>query len=187
MMKRTMNRIAIVGLVSTALFSLAACDRAEHADLQAELRELTKDAKGKVDPLPQVKPYEPVAYAAMTEADPFGPAKIKLLNPKPDEKAGGDGKPGPDMARPKQPLEAFPLESMRMVGTLSRNKQTFALLKADQGIFRVQVGNFIGQNYGLITKISDGEISLKEMVQEGDGNWTERISSVMLQETEAKK
>jgi type IV pilus assembly protein PilP len=186
MMKRTMNRIAIAGLVSGALFGLAACDRVEHADLQAELRELTKDAKGKVDPLPQVKPYEPVAYAAMNEADPFGPAKIKLLNPKADEKSTGD-KPGPDMARPKQPLEAFPLESMRMVGTLSRNRQTFALLKADQGIFRVQVGNFIGQNYGLITKISDAEISLKEMVQEGDGNWTERISSVMLQETEAKK
>ncbi|MEO7404645.1 MAG: pilus assembly protein PilP [Burkholderiales bacterium] len=181
-----MKRVAMVTLISSAVLGLAACHRIEHADLQAELRELTKDAKGKVDPLPQMKPYEPVAYTAFSEADPFGPAKIKLLNPAPD-KIGGDNKFAPDTNRPKQPLEAFPLESLKMVGTLTQNKQTWALVKADQGIFRVQTGNYMGQNFGVITKITEGEIGLKELLQEGDGNWVERVSSVVLQETEAKK
>ena len=171
-------------LVLAALLALGGCDAVEHADLQAELRDLTKDAKGKVDPLPEMQPYEPVEYSAFDLPDPFGPAKIKLLNPA----AGtGSGTPGPDLARPKEPLEAYPLESLKMVGTLSRGKANWGLVRADQGIYRVRVGNYLGQNFGVITKISDNEITLKELIQDGTGDWSERVSNLLLQEQEGKK
>lgn len=177
-------RLAIIVLSSVLL---AGCDGGEQRELQRELADLTKDAKGKVDPLPEVKPYEPVAYAAFEMPDPFGPAKIKLLNP---QKAG-DGIASElarkQEARTKEPLEAFPLESLKMVGTLERNKQVFGLIRADQLVYRVRVGNYMGQNFGVITKVSDNEIVLKELIQDGTGDWSERTSSLLLQEAEVKK
>jgi type IV pilus assembly protein PilP len=180
-----MKRVTHMVLAALAAVSLAGCDGGEHSDLQRELAELTKDAKGKVDPLPAVQTYEPVAYAAFDSPDPFGPAKIKLLNPQ--TASAGSGNAGPDLTRPKEPLEAFPLESLRMVGTLQRARNTWALVRADQGVFRVRVGNYLGQNFGVITKISDNEISLKELIQDGTGDWSERVSSLLLQEAEARK
>lgn len=176
-------RHIVIALV--AAFGLAACDATEHADLDRELKELTKDAKGKVDPLPQVKQYEPVPYAAFEMPDPFGPAKIKLLNPKSGE-SNASGL-APDLTRPKEPLEAFPLESIKMVGVLQKDKQNWALVRADQGVYRVRIGNYLGQNFGVITKITDSEISLKELIQDGTGDWSERVSSLLLQEAEAKR
>jgi type IV pilus assembly protein PilP len=170
-----------------ATLALVACDGGEQRELQRELAELTKDAKGRVDPLPEVKPYEPVQYAAFELADPFGPAKIKLMNPQ----RAGDGAANDlaraQEARTKEPLEAFPLESLKMVGTLQQQKQTWGLVRADQGVYRVRVGNYLGQNFGVITKIGDGEIVLKELIQDGTGDWSERQSSLLLQEAEVKK
>ena len=174
----------LIATLVIATIGLTGCDGSEHADLQAELRELTKDAKGRVPALPAVKAYEPVPYAVFDMVDPFGPDKIKLLNPPRTE--GGQTR-GPDTERPKEPLEAFPLESLKMVGTLTRDQKTWALVRADQGLFRVRLGNYLGQNFGVITKISDGEISLKELIQDGTGDWSERVSSLLLQESEAAK
>ena len=121
-----MRRLAITLGVALAL---AGCESGEQQELRAELASMTKDLRGKVDPLPVVKPYEPVPYTAYDMADPFGPAKIQLVA----AKGAGQGAGGlqPDLSRPREPLEAFPLESLRMVGTLERSKQTYALVKAD--------------------------------------------------------
>lgn len=177
-----MKRLVLAFLAGVAL---AACESAPHADLDRELKELTKDAKGKIEPLPQVKTYEAVPYAAFELPDPFGPAKIKLLDPKRGTNEGSG--PQPDLTRPKEPLEAYPLESIKMVGTLQRDRQTWALVRADQGVYRVRIGNYLGQNFGVITKISESEISLKELIQDGTGDWSERVSSLLLQEAEAKR
>lgn len=170
--------IIITGLLLTA------CDGTEHKDLKAELDQLTKNVKGRIDPLPTVKPYTPVAYESAATVEPFAPSKIVLES---DKKGSKGNSIGPDTTRPKEPLEAFPLETLKMVGTLTRSKNVFALIKADQGLHRVRVGNYLGQNFGVITKISESEITLRELIQEGGDDWVERTSSLLLQETEAKK
>jgi type IV pilus assembly protein PilP len=168
----------LIVLTSAAL--LAACGSDEHVEIKQELNQLTKDLRGRVDPLPQVKPYEPVPYKGEGEVDPFRPERINVAQ------AGGAAVAGrgqrPDLDRPREPLEAFPLESIRMVGTLSRGKESFGLVKAGTNLFRVRKGNYMGQNFGVITAIDDSQISLKELIQEGGGDWVERASALQLQE-----
>jgi type IV pilus assembly protein PilP len=174
-----MKRAALI----LAALVLAACDSGEQQELRAELANMTKDLRGKVPPLPVVKPYEPVPYTAQELPDPFGPAKILLATKGPAGASGGG--PKPDLNRPKEPLEAYPLESLRMVGTLEQGRQTFGLVKADAGLYRVRIGNYMGQNFGVITKISEGEITLRELIQDAGGDWAERESSLLLQEAGA--
>jgi len=178
-----MKRLAITLGVALAL---AGCESGEQQELRAELASMTKDLKGKVDPLPVVKPYEPLPYTAYDLPDPFGPAKIALVAQGPGQ-GGGAGGLKPDLNRPKEPLEAYPLESLKMVGTLERAKQAFGLVKADAGLYRVRIGNYLGQNFGVITKISDSEITLRELVQDAGGDWSERESTLLLQEADAKE
>ena len=160
--------------------ALAACGGEQFGDLKKELNDLTKDLRGRVDPLPQVRPYEPVAYQAESEVDPFRPGRIEVAL------AGGAtpaaGGRAPDMDRPKEPLEAFPLESIQMVGSLTQGRETFGLVKAGPNLYRVRKGNYMGQNFGVVTGIDESQISLKELIQEGSGEWVERSSSLQLQE-----
>jgi type IV pilus assembly protein PilP len=172
-------------LIVAAVMLVAGCDGGEQQELKSELAGLTKDVRGKVPPLPVVKPYEPVPYTAYDLPDPFGPAKILLAAKGTGPGTGGGLKP--DLNRPKEPLEAFPLESLRMVGTLERGKQTFGLVRADAGLYRVRVGNYMGQNFGVITKISEAEIALRELFQDAGGDWAERESTLLLQEADARE
>ena len=171
-------------LIIAAALLAAGCESGEQQELKSELNALTKDLRGKVQPLPVVKPYEPVPYTAYDLPDPFGPAKIQLAAKGTGPGTGGG--PKPDLARPKEPLEAFPLESLRMVGTLERGKQTFGLVRADAGLYRVRIGNYMGQNFGVITKISEAEITLKELFQDAGGDWAERESILLLQEGDGR-
>jgi type IV pilus assembly protein PilP len=162
--------------------AIAGCGGEEHRELQAELNQLTKDVRGRVEPLPQVKPYEPVPYTAESQIDPFRPERIDVA------KAGvaaSASKLAPDPSRPKEPLEAYPLESIQMLGTITQSKQTFALVKAGPNLYRVKKGNYMGQNFGVITEIDDAQISLKELVQDAGGDWVERSSALQL--VEAKR
>ena len=159
---------------------LAACGGEQHSDLKNELNELTKDLRGRVDPLPQVRPYEPVPYQAEGEVDPFRPDRIEVAAaPGATAKVGGVQ---PNLDRPKEPLEAFPLESIQLVGSLTQGGESFGLVKAGPNLYRVRKGNYMGQNFGVITGIDEVQISLKELIQEGSGEWIERSSSLQLQE-----
>lgn len=179
-----MNRV----LIAVVALALTACDGGEHRDLQRELQEMTQDMRGRVDPLPTVKPYEPYAYSSFNLAEPFAPGKIKL-----DSKAGSSSEgANTELAtfhqnRAKEPLESYPLETLKMVGVLARGKDHHALVRADAGLYRIRVGNYMGQNFGVVTRIVDGEIVLKELIQDGSGDWAERSSSLLLQEAEVKK
>jgi type IV pilus assembly protein PilP len=177
-----MKRIALILGVAAAL---AGCDGGEQQELRAELAGMTKDLRGKVDPLPVVKPYEPVPYTAFELPDPFGPAKIQLVAAKASGTGGGSLQP--DLNRPKEPLEAFPLESLKMVGTLERGRSMYALVRADSGLYRVRIGNYLGQNFGVITKITDGEVALRELIQDAGGDWAERESTLLLQEADVRE
>ena len=181
-MKRRTGIVRHAGTALLAAAVLTACGGEEHGDLRQELNQLTKDVRGKVAPLPQVKPYEPVPYTAETEVDPFRPERIDVA------KAGiavVASKFAPDPNRPKEPLEAFPLESIQMLGTITQSRQTFALVKAGPNLYRVKKGNYLGQNFGVITAIDEAQIELKELVQDAGGEWTERATALQL--VEAKR
>lgn len=165
-------------LIIAGALLLASCGGEQYGDLKEELNRLTKDLPRRVEPLPVVKPYEPVPYGAASMADPFGSAKIDLVT----KSSVGTSKFKPDENRPKEPLESFPLESLRMVGVLQQGKQTFALVKADASLYRVKSGNYMGQNFGLITEVTESEIRLRELVQDAGGDWAERASTLQLQE-----
>jgi type IV pilus assembly protein PilP len=161
--------------------ALAACSGEQYSDLRQFVKDSDNLPHGRLPPLPDVKPYEPFTYDAYSLIDPFKPRKIE-----PPKSAAGGGIQ-PDLARRKEPLEAYPLENLRMVGTLQQNKQTYALVKSpDNNLFRVKSGNYLGQNFGLVTDISESTIKLKEIVQDSGGDWTERVSTLTLAEEAGK-
>jgi len=166
-------------LASAALLALAGCS-SEMDELKQFVRESEKGLPRRIEPLPPVKPFEPFTYEGFDLPDPFKPRKLT------DRKDGGGGGLAPDLNRRKEPLEAFPLEQLKMVGTLSQNKETYALVKADKTLYRVKKGNYMGQNFGLITDVSDTEIKLKEIVQDSAGDWAERQSILPLLEEAGK-
>lgn len=171
-------------VVAAAVALAAGCGGDEHGDLKQELAQLTKDLRGRVEPLPQVRPYEPVPYTAEGQIDPFRPERIEVAQ------AGRAATASTSVIdeqkkRPSEPLEAFPLESITMLGTITQNKETFALVKAGPNLYRVRKGNYMGQNFGVITAIDEAQISLKELVQDSTGDWVERMSSLQL--VEAKR
>ncbi len=162
---------------------LAACGGEEQRELKQELAELTKDYRGQVPPLPQVRPYEPVPYTAEGQIDPFRPERIEVAQASRSSNAAS--KIAEHEKRLKEPLEAFPLESIQMLGTITQDKETFALVKAGPNLYRVKKGNYMGQNFGVITAIDESQISLKELVQDSGGEWVERSSALQL--VEAKR
>lgn len=177
-----MNARRFIGIV-IACVGIAACSGEEHSDLRQFVKDSDKLPHGNIPPLPEVKPYEPYSYTAFDLIDPFKPRKIE------PPKGAGAGSLQPDLTRQREPLEGYPLENLRMVGTLEQKKQMFALVKApDNTLFRVKTGNYVGQNFGRIVAISESTVKLKEIVQNSGGNWEEKEQALLLtEEQEAKK
>lgn len=167
-----------LSLISCVL--LAACVADEHQDIKQWMQEASQGIKGHIPPLPEIKPFPIVSYEAADLLDPFNPLKLV-----PENTASGDGL-HPDLERSKEVLEAYPLESLKMVGVIRERDRISALVRADDGVHTVNVGNYMGQNFGMIQRITDTEIQLKEMLQEPDKSWTERTTALQLQEQESK-
>lgn len=162
-------------LIFLGCLALAGCGE-QHSDLKQFVKEADKLPRGRIPPLPEVKPYEPFAYDAYDLIDPFKPRKIT-----PPKAAAGAGGIQPDFNRRKEPLEAYPLENLKMVGTLQQQKVTHALVKTpDNNLFRVRAGNYMGQNFGRITGVTETTITLKEIVQDSGGNWEEKEQALQL-------
>jgi len=167
----TLRKISLLALLSTLLYG---CAGGEGDDLDRFMADASKSMNPKVEPLPQVQLYIPLQFnmdGAL--ADPFKLRKI-----------AGKGGFQPNLSRPKEPLESFPLENLKYVGGLMKGQSAYALIKTpDNTLFQVKVGNYLGTNFGLITAINEGEVTLKEIMQdELSGDWVERISSLSLQE-----
>lgn len=154
--------------------ALTACS-SDQENIQAWMAEQAKDMRGMVKPLPEIKPFPAVQYAAGALVEPFNGARIE-----PEKKGGGGLRP--DLDRRREPLEAYPLESLKMVGVLMQDKVVHALIQADSNLYQVKVGNYMGQNFGVVTSISEGEVTLRELVEDMNGDWVERASSLLLQE-----
>jgi type IV pilus assembly protein PilP len=166
-------------LASAALLAMAGCG-GEMDELKQFVRESDKGLPRRIEPLPPVKPFEPFTYEGFDLPDPFKPRKLAA------PREGGGGGLAPDLNRRKEPLEAFPLEQLKMVGTLSQGNDTYALVRADKTLYRVKKGNYMGQNFGLITDVTESEIKLKEIVQDSAGDWAERQSVLPLLEEAGK-
>lgn len=172
------NLVILLGCLA-----LAGCGE-QYSDLKQFIKESDDLPRGRVPPLPEVKPYEPLTYDAYDLVDPFKPRKIE-----PPKAVAGTGGVQPDFNRRKDPLEAYPLENLRMVGTLQQSKVMHAIVRTpDKNLFRVKAGNYLGQNFGRITGITESTIILKEIVQDSSGSWEEKEQMLQLQdEQEARK
>jgi type IV pilus assembly protein PilP len=173
-----MKKVNIGLSVAAAVFVLGGCGGTGDQDLRAWMEQQGKNARGKIDDIPQPKETEAFKYEAFSLADPFKPRRSEP----------GKGGRGPDLTRRKEALEAFPIETLTMVGTIRRGQTIVGLVRAKDNIVRqVRPGNYMGQNFGVITSITESEITLKELFQDGAGDWVERERNVLLQQQEQKK
>jgi type IV pilus assembly protein PilP len=173
------NLAQVINLKLFSIFmlgvALVACGGNDGDDLDQYMRDATKDVKPRIKPLPEVKPYLALQYNADgILTDPFRARKA----------ANKSSMLQPNLNRPKEPMEAYPLESLKYVGLLAKSKLTYALLLTpDNAVQQVKLGNYVGQNFGRVTQITDSEVVLNEIVQdELSGDWVERVSSLTLQE-----
>lgn len=165
----------ILALAFCGVF-LTGCGGEDHGDLRQFMAETGKDAVETLEPLPSLKPADAFVYDPADLPDPFRARNLRPM------RAGGGGLQ-PDLARPKEPLEAYPLDGLRMVGTLNKGKERYALIRTPENtLYRVRRGDHIGQNFGLITGITETEIQIKETIQDSAGDWAEANASLALQE-----
>ena len=165
-------------LIFLASLLLVGCGGEEFQDLRDFVKNAGVDMRGKIEPPPDVKPYEPFSYENDANLpDPFKPRKADARN------ANRTGQNQPNLNRPKEELEDFPLESLKMVGYLFQRNVGHAVIRSAEGkVYLVKAGNYIGMNFGQVTSVTETEVKIKEMVQDSNGDWTERESSLLLAE-----
>ena len=175
----------IARLAVAAVFTLvlAACGTEDHEELQQWMKDQRTQIKPKVDPIPEPKKYTPQPYTQEAAVDPFSQQKLtQALKREAAQSTASTALITPELNRRKEPLEGFPLDSMAMVGSLVKQGQPVALVKVDNLLYQVKPGNYLGQNYGRITKVGETEIELRELVQDSAGEWIERKATLQLQE-----
>ncbi|KQY89043.1 MULTISPECIES: pilus assembly protein PilP [Roseateles] len=149
-------------------------------ELRQWMEQERKEAKPTVTPLLPPKKFLPQPYEAGVGVDPFSTQKLSVAIRQ--EAAQPNSLLTAEINRRKEPLEAYPLDTMSMVGSLTREGRRYALLRVDNLLYQVKAGDYLGQNFGRITKISETEITLREVVQDAAGEWIERTSTLQLQE-----
>lgn len=162
-------------LLAVAVAGLAACG-GDMDDLDSYINEVKARPGGRIEPLPEITPYEVFTYVADAEGmrSPFVPDTPQAAGP-----ASGGASPDPD--RPAEFLESFPLDTLRMVGTLDINQTVYGLVQTSDGlIHRVVPGNYMGQNDGRVTEITESEIVLVEIISDGIGGYIERDAAIGL-------
>ena len=171
----------------TAVLSLAVlvagCGASGQEEIDAWMNEQRAITKPKVTPIPEPKKFSPQAYTQETATDPFSNQKLtQALKRESASSTANAALVAPELSRRKEPLEGYPLDSMKMVGTLMKEGQPVALVKVDNLLYQVRPGNYLGQNYGKITKVGETEVVLREIVQDAAGEWIERTATLQLQE-----
>lgn len=176
---RMTTRPAAAAAMLVALFGLAGCG-SDIDELQAWMEQQKREVRPSVKPLDPPKKFDPQPYVAAGSVDPFSTQKLTVALKQ--EARQPNSLLATELNRRKEPLEAYPLDSMSMVGSLQKQGRQYALLKVDNLLYQVKAGDYIGQNYGRITKITETEITLREIVQDAAGEWIERTTSLQLQE-----
>jgi type IV pilus assembly protein PilP len=174
-----MTRAGLSSIVLLSVLLLGACG-AENEELQQWMDQQRREVKPNVTPLQPPKKFDPEPYAQVQGVEPFSNQKLTVALKQ--EARQPNSLLAAELNRRKEPLEAYPLDSMSMVGSVARQGQPFALLRVENLLYQVKVGDYLGQNYGRITKIAETEIGLREIVQDAAGEWIERPATLQLQE-----
>jgi type IV pilus assembly protein PilP len=171
-------------LALVAAGALSGCGSSDQEEIQKWMREQRAQTKPNVQPIPEPKKFTPQDYTQEAAIDPFSMQKLTqaLKRDSQQSSSASAAQLAPELNRRKEPLEAFPLVAMDMVGSLVKKGQPVALVKVDNLLYQVRPGNYLGQNYGRITKVGETEVVLRELVQDAAGEWVERTASLQLQE-----
>ncbi len=166
------RKLIIIGLTS---ISITACTQSND-DLETFIEQTKSKHLGSVEPLPTFEPYKNFIYSASDLRDPFEPAFEAEVG---EERATSNLRP--EMNRPKEPLETYPLDTLRMVGILIQNENTWGLVKDPNNVVhRVQTGNYAGQNEGQIVSVTETQIDIIEIIPDGLGGYIERTASLAI-------
>ncbi len=164
---------------------LAGCSNPEHEELQQWMAQQRAQARPRITPIAEPKQFQPQTYTADGGVDPFDPGKLtQALRRDSAQQGARSGIIQAELNRRKEPLEAMPLDAMAMVGSLQKQGQPTALIKVDQLLYQVRVGNYLGQNYGKVLRITENSVQLREIIQDVTGEWIERNTELVLQETQ---
>ena len=176
----TTRLVILMAVLPVAL--LAGCGDSDVQEVRSWMKQVDAQAKVRVPPLAEPKTFIPFAYVQNDTLDPFNPNKLLAELAKSAARGGANGLK-PDMERRKELLESYPLDTVKMVGTIEKKGVIHAVLQIDRSVHQVVAGQHVGQNYGLITGISENAVSIKEIVQDATGDWVERMSKLELQES----
>lgn len=176
-------------LLAALCFALGACSGSDHDDLKQWMADNSQGFRGNVAKLPEVQPYQPVPYEAEGMLDPFKAGKIEPES-KYKQAGGKGGSFQPDFEAREvrnNVLEKYPVESLKMIGRLFIDNRPIAVIQYEDKVKQVKVGGYVGLDFGMVTKITETEIELRELIQDSAGDWSERISSLYLQSNEGSK
>ena len=177
MIRSVFHRLVLLAV--TAVLLNACTDSG--VELQQWMQETKQQTKVSIPKLSEPKKFIPFLYDAKRSVDPYSPNKLAVAMARAQSNSSSLLKP--DMDRRREPLESFPLDTLKMVGTLEKPGLVYALLQADKTVFQAKVGNYIGQNFGMVTKVTESGVELKEIVQDASGDWVERQAKLELQES----
>lgn len=176
-------RIVMGMALASAL--LAGCGESDVREVRDWMEQVKHDTHPTVKPLPAPKDFLPYAYGAKDAVDPFDPNK--LLGELARTAATSNNPNQPDLQRPRELLETFPLDTMQMVGTMEKGGTRYALLQVDRSLYQVKTGQRIGQNFGVVTHVGEDAIDIREVVQDAAGEWSGREAKLELQTKENHK
>ncbi len=173
-------RYLILVLMATVLMG---CGSSTEDELRQWMTEQRNQTRPRVAPLSEPKQFKPESYGQAASIEPFSKEKLAQALKRDSAQASSNvALIAPELARRKEALEGFPLDAMAMVGSLTQAGRPVALVKIDNLLYQVKIGNYLGQNYGRVAKISETEVTLREIVQDAVGEWIERLSTLQLQE-----
>jgi len=178
-MKPNRNHAGRFAPLALAALCVAGCS-GEQEELSQWMEQQKREVKPSVQALSAPKKFNPQAYVGFAGVEPFSTQKLVVALKQ--EARQPNSLLSAEINRRKEPLEAYPLDSMTMVGSVTKAGRQYALLKVDSLLYQVKPGDYLGQNFGKIMKISETDVSLREIVQDAAGEWIERTSALQLQE-----
>ena len=165
------------------LSQLVGCTGASQDELRQWMVDERNQTRPKVKPIPEPKQFKPEAYTNAAEVEPFSNQKLtQALKRDSSQAASNAGLVAPELLRRKEPLEAFPIDSMALVGSIIKAGQPIALVRVDSLLYQVKPGNYLGTSFGRVVKITETQVVLREIVQDAVGEWIERVATLQLQE-----
>lgn len=179
MIARPLSLVALMSAVSALLLG---CSSAEQSEVQTWMQEQRTQARPAIQAIPEPKKFVPQAYREERSMDPFSSQKLTQALRSEMNQSTNSALISAELNRRREALEYFPLDAMAMVGSLLKTGQPVALLKVDNLLYQVRLGAYLGQNYGKVTKVSETEVVLREIVQDAAGEWIERPATLQLQE-----